>query len=310
MDEWTPDVFVIPSYSLNEPIIRRIAESPEMCVVLIGSNYGDMDKGIDSDKFPILKITDEEKRLVTNLKQVCPKSGIVVCNYTGQYLEGCMGNWRNLGYEPKCLMNAADIITYMGGEVKPQYECDIQMISGKWSYKSQNLDKFFIPLCYPVGRYNIKIWGWGWNLVPQYLGQIDENEVKHVFKSSKITVNIHEPHSTVFGIEQTERAYKALVGGSMVISDYVKTIEEDIFTNEEVPMAKTPAQLEELIQYYLKDEDARLIKAEQGRQTTLDKHTYHDRVSSLFGYLGMPDESSKTIKKKMEILDNGKVQKL
>jgi spore maturation protein CgeB len=217
-----------------------------------------------------------------------------------------MDYWRDLGYEPKSLMNAADTLTYMGGLPKDHLKCDVSMISGKWPYKSRNLDNFFLPLCYPVGKYNIKIWGWGWEVIPQYLGQIDEDEVKHVFASSKITVNIHEPHSTVFGHEATERMYKALAGGSLVISDYVKTIEEDIYPNGEIPMAKTAPEMEELVQIYLSDNDKRERQLALGRTHTFRHHTYFDRVADLFGYLGLPDESVKALEVKTQHL-NGHV---
>ena len=296
LDETKYDVLIIPSYSLNDAILRRIKESPELTVVLVGSNYGPLDNEIDSEKYPILKITEEEKVLVSKLKEVSPKSNIVVCNYTGRYLEDCMSNWRSLGFEPKCLMNAADTFTYIGGQVKDHYMCDISMISGKWGYKSRNLDKFFLPLCHPVGKFNIKVWGWGWELVPQYLGQIDEGEVKHVFASTKITINIHEPHSTVYGIEATERMYKAIVGGSLVVSDYVKTIEDDICP--ELPMAKTLEELEGLVKDYLMDEDKRTTILTSLQRHILQHHTYLDRVADLFGYLGLNEEKVRAIEVK------------
>ena len=298
LDEYNPDVFLIPSYNLNEPIINRICESPEMHVVLIGSNFGPIDKEIDPAQYPVLKITDDEKGLVSVLRDEHKRCGTVVCNYHPNKVDMCMAYWRSLGYEPKSLMNAADTFTYMGGSIQEHYKCDISMISGKWPYKSRNLDKFFLPLCYPVGRYNVKIWGWGWEVIPQYLGQIAEEEVKHVFASSKITVNIHEPHSNDFGFEATERMYKALIGGSLVISDYVGTIEEDIYPNGEIPMAKTPLELEDLVQLYLHDDEKRANQLALGRRQTFRYHTYLDRVADLFTYLDMPGESAHAVEVK------------
>lgn len=299
-DEFDPNIFICTTYDLTPALIRCIAERPDLQIVLIGSNWGALDKEIKERNFPVVIITDKEKKLVEELKRV-NSVNFVTCNYHENRLEGTMEGWRELGLEPKQLMNAADTFIYLNGEEKEEFCGDLNFIGGTWGYKAQVLDKWFIPL---LSKYKVKIWGnQGWSMTPQYLGYLDENSAKHVFRSAIICPNFHEPHSQVFGFEAVERIYKVIIAGGFCFSDYVKTIEEDIFPYGGIPMAHTPEEFADLIDHYLKNSHLRLSYMETAKRHVLENHTYFDRIANMFDYLEMYHVTDEVYTKKRELLN-------
>ena len=71
----------------------------------------------------------------------------------------------------------------------------------------------------------------------------------------------------------SNRIYDASASGSLVISDYMKEI-EDIY-GDSVPMWKSKEELIELVKYYLdpKNENERKEKANRAREITLKNFT-------------------------------------
>ena len=71
----------------------------------------------------------------------------------------------------------------------------------------------------------------------------------------------------------SNRIFDASACGALVISDYVKEI-EDVY-GDSVPMWKTNEELVELVKYYLdpKNEKERLEKAQRAKEITLKNFT-------------------------------------
>ena len=67
------------------------------------------------------------------------------------------------------------------------------------------------------------------------------------------------------------RIYDATAAGALVISDYMKEIEE--VYGDSVPMYKNKEELKEKLAYYLSHEDKRLEKAQKAREITLKYFT-------------------------------------
>jgi hypothetical protein len=65
---------------------------------------------------------------------------------------------------------AANHFEYFPVEPIDELRSDLSFVGGFWGYKAQNFRKYLIPLCLPLGKYNIKIFGnQPWS-VPQYMG--------------------------------------------------------------------------------------------------------------------------------------------
>jgi hypothetical protein len=180
------------------------------------------------------------------------------------------------------LLSAADVFEFTGGESKPEYECDLGFLGGRWGYKAQTLDNYFMPLL--GGELNVKIFGnqpWG---IPEYCGFLPDDEVRHFLASAKICPNISELHSQDFGYDIIERPFKLAANKCFVISDYVEGLAE-VYPN--MPMCKTPEDFKKDVYYYLNDDKSVIESVEANYKETINKHTYFHRVSEIFINLGM-----------------------
>jgi hypothetical protein len=212
-----------------------------------------------------------------------------------------LGGWKNIIKRVIGIPKGFDAIEYAGAEFRPELAADAGGIMGRWTYKSQTLDKYIVPLCHPSQGLNIKIWGGGWH-VANCLGTIPEHLAKHVFKSLTVTTNVHERHSQVFGRDVIERPGKTLGAGGFVVSDYVESLVNDYFPNNEIPTAKSPQEYHELVKHFVRNPDDRIPYMKAGRKRVLESLTYHDRVSQIFTELNYPEEAKKVMLAKTELL--------
>ena len=289
-DEMEPDIFLGQTYNLDRALFTCIKERPHLKVVMRASDWGDMQKDIDKDKYPVLSAREDEIKWVEKLKEETGKPDFVHNHYTAKWMKVTHNKWKDIGVKPVSLIHAADVFDYANGEEKPEYKSDLSFVGGYWEHKAKSIDKYLIPLCKPVGKYNIKIFGNSDWPVVQYLGSINNDEVKHVFKSAKICPNISEPHSQDFGYDVIERPFKILMSQGFCISDYVKSMAEEIFPNDEIVFAKSPMDFKNKIEHYIKHPEKREKHITKGYNCVLDRHTYFHRVAKIFEELGMKNE--------------------
>lgn len=296
-DEFEPDIFIGTTFDLDLATVKCIQERPTMKVALVASNWGTFDESTDTDRFPILMSNPREIKLMELLTTTTRKPDIVFCHYSQRWMDVTHDYWNSkLGIKVVSMMNAADVITHPKGTVKPHLISDISFVGGFWGYKGQNLNKYLVPLCWPVGRYSIKIWGNQRWPVPQYMGLCDNSEVSDIFISAKVAPNISEPHSNEYGFDVVERPFKVIAAGGMCISDYVESLDVDIF-NGQLPMFNNPREFEELLEYCFKNPEQIENTKKQLQETVMSKHTYFHRVADLLRYLGKEDEALQVEKK-------------
>ena len=294
-DEFEPDIF-IGTTEMDRATVKCIAQRPHMKVALKGRNWGPSDEYIDTDIYPIEVANSEEKDQILNLKELCGKPDLVFNWYHQNRMAETMGGWETIGVNTLDMQPAANHFIYFPVESCKHLASDISFIGGFWKYKAINFNKYLIPLCFPVGKYNIKIFGnQPWS-VPQYIGGPYDSIVNHICCSAKICPNVSEPHANKFGFEVNERVFKLAATKSFCISDHIASLTDDVFTDEEMPTGKNPAEFFELIDYYLNQPDLREEKAEQCYNTVMSHHTYCHRVSKLLLKLNLPDESHRAIK--------------
>ena len=79
----------------------------------------------------------------------------------------------------------------------------------------------------------------------------------------------------------SNRIFDASACGALVISDYVKEI-EDIY-GDSIPMWKSGEELVELVRYYLdpKNEQERIEKAKKARDITLNNFTVENAAKNI-----------------------------
>jgi len=178
---------------------------------------------------------------------------------------------------------AADHIEYYQVDHDHEWAHDLAFVGGRWGYKATNIDKYLVPL---LPKYDVGIYGWGgWQPIRKSQ-KIDDNDVRKLFSSSKIGPCIHEPHSSVYGIDVPERVFKVPLCGLLAISDQSASLHR-YFPKDIMPMAETPQQYEDFIKYYLKHDMERKEIALKQKNHILQHHTYLNRVSKIFEGLGL-----------------------
>jgi len=276
-DELEPDLFIGQTYNLTDSIIEAIMERPHLKVICKAGDWG-MD--INTDKYKILMATEEEIDKVLKLREQTGQPEFLYMYYPGDYVQQTHKGWIDAGIPVYSLPNAADIFMYTNGQKLPEFECDISFLGGYWNYKAQTIDKYLLPIC---DKYHTKIFGGlGWP-VSQYCGTIPDEQVKNLFSSSKICINLHEPHSLDFGFDVNERTMKISSCRCFSINNYVEGLYK--MYGDRLVYAKTPEEFHDLISYYIKNPDERLPYIEKAYNHTLKYHTYFERVKDILDRL-------------------------
>jgi len=292
-DEFEPDIFVSQGYNLNDAIIECILERPNLAVTLKCGDWSKFSDEIDLNKYPILTASQQE---INNVLKIQNNVKYVDIHYSQESADITHEYWNSkLGIKVVGLMSAADVFDYTNGVYNEKYKSNIIFIGGRWGYKSRTIDKYILPLVDERDKIaNVKIFGnqsWG---IPEYLGYIPTEYVKHFLASSLICPNISEPHSQDFGFDIVERPFKLLSNKCFVISDTVASMKK-VFNNEEIVFASSPANFKELCHHYIKYPNERMVYISRGYDTVINNHTYFHRAAQFFNELAMPEESSKML---------------
>lgn len=302
-NEVKPDLFIGQLHNMDRATMKCLNNYTPRCILKAG-HWGEVDGEIDPQKYPVLVATEQHKAIASALKELGLLDFIFV-HYHPNQIDRTMGSWRSVaGIEAHGIMNAFDPFIYSGGEVKPEFECDLSIVSGYWAYKAQNLNRYILPLCNPVGKYNIKIYGNSHWPVGQYVGAVHEENVKHIFRSTKINIDCHEPHGPEFGFDITERIFKVIGAGGFYLSGgYVESAHMDLFPKLVIWCGKTPEEFKEKIKEVLSwSQEERDREAKHQQSYVLNQHTYFDRVAQVFQTLGFGEESDAILEKKVQYL--------
>jgi len=282
-DSFEPDLFMGQGYNLDRATIKCIKLRPDMKVLLKVGCWGQVCQDVDTEKYPILNATDEEMRNVGQVAGALSAiKNLVLFNYVHpnrkDYL---MGAWKETVANTIGLLPAADPSSYFHEVEDESLKCDVSFVGGYWPYKGQNLDKYIIPLCYPIGKYNIKIFGNQAWPVPQYMGGIGDESVRRLFSSSTICPNVSEPHANIFGFEVNERVFKLAASKAFFISDKIDSLTEDIFTKDEVVVAENPQNFQDLVEDFINFPEEREKHITSCYETVMKNHTYAHRVKQI-----------------------------
>lgn len=299
--EFQPDLFITQLHNINRALFKCILNTPCRVIAKAG-HYGTVDSEINVEEYPILIASEQHKEIAKKLKEE-DKLDFVFVHYHPNQIPVTMGKWNDLGIKPVGLPNAADLFSYSTGQKQDNLKSDMCFVGGYWGYKAKEIDKRILPLCNPVGKYNIKIFGNSNWSVKQYLGPIEETNVKHLFKSSKLCLDCSEPHSYKWPWDVNERFFKVCAAGGFYFAlGYVESLHTDFFDDGIVKWGDGK-NLENEIENWLSDNNTRDIISKECQYRVINEHSYFDRVASMFTELNMPHEANQVLMKKQEFLN-------
>ena len=287
-DEFEPDLFIGQTYNVTRSVFKCIAERPNLKVIMIAPDWGDIQKEIDPNRYNVLFVSEEEKRVIEKLKKETGKPDFVYVHYLDEDVKRTHNGWSNIGVKATGLLNAADIFEYVNGKELDHLKSDVSFVGGCWPYKAISFNKYISRLFYPPGKYNIKIFGnQPWDTISgiQYMGFIPDKMVKDVLKSATVCPNISEPHAQDFGIDINERTFKVLSNKSFCVSDNVEGMKK-IFSDDEVVFT-SPSEFKGAIDHFTEHPEDREKYIEKGYKNVMKNHTYFNRCAKIFDLLDM-----------------------
>lgn len=286
-DELKPDLIFLQSYNLTPAVVKCIKEHPELKIVMRVSDWSEWRDNLDR-KYPVLKAGGKEIKLMEELQKL-PNKMVCHIHHFPEYLEMTHGNWIKNGYNLIAVPNCADIFDYTNGQVMEEFQSDCTIIGGVWGYKEQTIKRYIFPLLSSSVNLNIKLFG---NQVwpsAKYCGFLPNGIERHVLKSARICLNIHEPHSQDFGYDAITRPYNCLANKCFVISDYVEGLSHRL---QGMIHSHSPKEYKEAINYYLDKPAERQKIAETGYNEVIQKHTGYERVALIFKELDIPFDTN------------------
>jgi hypothetical protein len=280
-DEYAPTTLIIGSYELNRQVLKAISRRPELEIVLFTPNWGSLDADLDNN---VLKATDEEKRIVEGLvKSHNVRYGFTY--YHKDFLEETHNCWESVGIEPASLAMGADVFDYSLGDYTEEFACDVAFVGGYWQYKGINLNKYIYPLCMDE-TLKVRIYGNGW-CVPQCVGPIGTDKMRHLYASAKVSPCVYEPLSVEHGFDLSERIFKVISSGGFPVSQYVLAL-KSFFKNDEVIYADNEKDFFAYVRHFVANPDERQPYISRAIQTIYTSETYHHRALELaqrFGWI-------------------------
>ena len=253
--------------------------------------------------FGLLRI-NESKSLKDNMELISLiKSGEVgdyFYNSCDDIDERMNGFEKTTNYKHISIPLAADKNIIYDANYKNEFKADISYIGTLLPEKKAFFKDNIMPL---RNQYNIKLYGQDWTTTDKVIGlfhkfgmyynipflkdlrkqRLELSDEGDIYRSTKISINIHEEYQKKFGGDCNERTFKIPLAGGFEIVDNVRCIKK-YFNEKEMVIADNPNDYKEKLQYYLKNPDKCQDIIEAGRKRVLRDHTYERRVEQMLGY--------------------------
>ena len=208
-----------------------------------------------------------------------------------------LGFEKTTGYCYQTIPLAADKIA-LQDQFDPRFEADISYIGTYLPQKKKFFNEYLFPL---KTKYKTKIYGQDWSRLDRLLGLAQKGgqlfnvpllrslrkprllleDEGRIYRSSAISVNIHEDYQRIFGGDCNERTFKIPLCGGFEITDDVACIRKYFKEGEEIVIAQNRDDWYQKIEYYLKNPAERDQIINRGQARVLQDHTYHNRVEQI-----------------------------
>lgn len=297
MEKNSPHIFITSSHFLyqkylNFNLLKKYRTTRGLVVFV----------KIDFWKSPISKFRINEARSLRDDRKTVRMireglMGDIFFHVVEQDDERMDGFEKETGHQWYTIPLAADK-TILSGVFDKQFEADISFVGTYLPDKHLYFQRMVFPL---KEKYKLAIYGQDWTRAERLLGWIQrggqlfnipllrsaqkpklrlEDEAK-IYKSSLVSINVHEQYQREFGGDCNERTFKIPLYGGFEITDNVKCISKYFKDGEEIVIAKNEKDWFEKIDYFVKNAEKRFPIISAGRHNVLINHTYHNRAEQI-----------------------------
>ena len=169
--------------------------------------------------------------------------------------------------------NTARFNPYIG--FSEGYTCDYCFTGSYWN-DPREIIEMLEPATLP---YDFKLYGKNWDQLDKfkdyYNGFVNYFKLPEVYASTKIVIDDANRVTKEYGAVNS-RVYDALASGALVLTNGVIGAQETF--NGKLPSFSSKEELNELISYYLDNEDERLAKVKELQEMVFKDHTYQKRA--------------------------------
>lgn len=159
------------------------------------------------------------------------------------------------------------------------FESDICFTGSYWGFPRDIMQALSNEA---IEKYRLSIYGANWGefekFKPYDKGFVAYDDIPCVYHHTKIVIDdanhVTKPYGAV-----NSRVFDALMSGALVITNGVEG-SLDLFAGE-IPYYRTPKELDELLDFYLNDDDARAAKVKLLKEIIIKEHTYKHRAESI-----------------------------
>lgn len=296
MEKYSPDILMT---SLNNYYLRYLdldvlgSYRKNGLKVLVNIPFWDSPLSkLRVNETPGLKDTpDHIKLLVDN------RLGDIFYNVCEQDDHRMAGFTKTTGLPYYTIPLAADHLT-LKPTIDPRFASDIAYIGTYLPAKR----KFFKEQVFPLKKqYDLKLYGQDWTAWDRSLGLVQKigqyfnipglktiqkpklqlNDEAKIYRTAKISINVHEDYQKKYGGDCNERTFKIPLCGGLEITDNVACIAKYFVPNQEMIIANNKSDWFDKIDHYIHyPEEAKAIIS-AGRARVLKEHTYTHRAQKL-----------------------------
>lgn len=283
ISRFCPDLAILNSYNLTNDGVRGLKETGAKAFLRVFDN-GPQRAAVKrvSEKTGIdYKIEFARDKDIVLVEEVAKNGNLLGMfnHYHEDDLEETLGFWQEIGPVYSSML-ACDTFLYEGGKVMKEFDSDCCFIGSFHKYKAINLSPYIVDInrIKSPTQIRCKIFStWHWPS-EYYCGSIPESYNRHALKSSRICLNISEPHSTQFGTDPIERYFYNLWTGNFLVSDYCSRA-VSMFPDSHV-YCKTASEFHDAILHYLKYPNEKKPIMDRAKEAGKE-HTYINRAKEI-----------------------------
>jgi len=163
-------------------------------------------------------------------------------------------------------------------------------------------DRFFREALAPLRReFDVRVYGQDWTRRERIAGlvqragqyfdipglrslqkpRLDYRDELTIYRSARVSVNVHEHYQRQAGGDCNERTFKIPLAGGFEVTDDVSCLRRYFEPDVELVIATSAADWREKVIHFLRHPEERQPIIDAGRRRVLRDHTYHNRAEQL-----------------------------